>query len=139
MARGDVFFSRNHQFDDGGIAKKLLILLNDPIEDNCYFFVKTTSQKKYKKNLPGCYSNDRGQGYYVIPKNVDWFKEDFTWVLFYPIIKMSSEEVLKESLEKRNLQYQTTLKDKTIRSIINCMKNSIHVTGFDVDIIAKKR
>lgn len=134
MERGDVYFSSQYEFEDGVCAKKLLILLNSPAKDNCYLFVKTTSQKKSKRDTSGCHSNDRGQGYYHIRQKEDWFDVP-TWVLFYPVIILSAEEVLKESLEKRNLKYMTRLKDITIRSISNCMKNSVHVSGYVGDLI----
>ena len=134
MDRGDVYFSPDHEFSDGGHAKKLLILLNCPTKDNCYVFVKTTSKAKFKNNNPGCYSNDRGRGYFVIRENEDFF-DSMTWVLFDPII-LSQEEVSAESFEKRNLIFKTKLKDVTIRAIANCMKRSPFVNGFISDMIS---
>lgn len=136
MDRGDVYHSPNHEFEDGGKAKKLLILLNTPAKDNCYIFVKTTSKNRdnTKKDIPACYSNDRGRGYYVIGANEDWF-DLLTWVLFDPVIILSDEEVLKEATEKGNLIFRTRLKDVTIRAITNCMKISPYVNGYVLDLI----
>lgn len=135
MERGDVFLSPQHEFDDGGQSPKLLILLNDPQKTNSYVFVLTTSQRNRKIDRPGCYSNDRGTGYYVVQKGNDWFEFDYTFVLFHTIKVLSMADVLKESLEKGNLKHMARLKEITMRSIINCMSNSPHVAGYKVDLI----
>jgi len=52
QTRGTIYHHRKLVFHNGFIGKKYLILLNTPGKNEPYLFVKTTSQKKDKPQLP---------------------------------------------------------------------------------------
>ncbi len=137
MERGDIFSSPRHEFKDGEKGPKLLILLNDPSISESYVFVLTTSKQHSKSGGRGCFSNDRGRGYYSIHNGEDWFvsPSGITYVLFDTAMILSAVDVLKETWRKDNLKHLSRLKENTITSVINCMVNSDHTRGDIVGLI----
>lgn len=86
--KGKVYHNPKFKFHDGEEGNKLLILLNTPINDEEYLFVKTTSQEEKRAKKPGCWKHPiYNQGEYFIPKGSTFFNEE-TWVVvsdIYPI------------------------------------------------------
>jgi hypothetical protein len=119
MQPGDIFYSPFFKFYDGNTSNKLFILLNNIKNANAGYFVLTTSQRSaYRKNKPGCYSEE---GYYFFQKNIDWF--DFeTWILFR-IYERTIAEILGESFRK-NFVHKATIKKNNLKALIKCIKQS---------------
>lgn len=123
MKRGEVVLSPQFKFADGGTSKKLLIVLNEATSTTPYLLLLATSQQYGKRIDQGCHAK---KGYYTISPKTDWFKVT-TWIMFDRIYEFTFERELKEHFE-RNLITQTTLKENTIRAIINCLKQSDDIT-----------
>jgi len=129
MAAGDVYFCKNFQFKDGGIADKLLVALNDV---NCSGFAnllvcKTTSQQKHRKLKEGCHD-----GYFFFPQNKELFKRD-TWIIF-ELYEIKLDSLLKDAFDKR-IQTIGKLKDQSLKAILNCISKSDDISGFHMDVI----
>lgn len=125
MKKGEVVCSPRYQFPNGSISDKYLIILNDPGPGEPYLILLSTSQERsYRVKNPGCHSK---QGYYVINKGVDFFYADFTWIPFETLREFTLKDELSESW-KGNLIPKAILKPTTIQAIINCLKQSDHIT-----------
>ena len=132
MKKGEVICSPKYQFPDGGVSDKYLINLNDPAPGEPYLVVLVTSKEKpYRIKIPGCHST---RGYYVIPKSVDFFYADFTWVLFHTLREVTLKDELTESF-KGNFITKALLKETTLRAIINCFKNSRYITKYHESLL----
>jgi len=127
MKKGEVAYCPRYQFANGTVSDKLLINLNNPLDQDPYLVLLTTSKQKFRKNNPGCHS---AQGYYLISKDVDFFNED-TWVLFHTLREFTLKDELKESWSN-NLKIMQPLKDTTLRAIINCLKQSNYITKYQM-------
>lgn len=123
MKRGEVIFSPQFKFADGGTSKKLLVVLNEATGSTPYLILLATSQQYGKRIDQGCHSK---QGYYTISPKTDWFKVP-TWIMFDRIYEYTLGRELKEHFES-NLVTQATLKENTINAIINCLKLSEDIT-----------
>lgn len=131
MRKGEVIYCPSYKFDDGGEDDKLIINLNDPAPGEPYLLLLTTSQPGTKRTLPGCHS---GKGYYIIPKNIDFFVKDYTWILFYTLREFTLKEELKESWDG-NFITKSFLKDVTLRAIINCLKASNYINKMQASLL----
>lgn len=60
MTKGTVLFHKEFSFEDGGVADKLLIILNTPSNGDPYICCKTTSKCKYNITKEGCHLNPLG-------------------------------------------------------------------------------
>lgn len=130
MKRGEVIFSKQFEFADGGTSEKLLIVLNEASSTTPHLILLATSQKGRKKLDPGCHAKDN---YFVIHPKTDWFNK-ITWIIFDRIIEYDFVHELSEHF-KGNLVTQTTLKEDTIRAIINCLKQSDDITPYQLSLL----
>lgn len=124
MKKGEITYSPKYKFKNGGADDKLLISLNDPLPGEPYLIVLVTSQQKYRKNIPGCHS---AQGYYAIPRGIDYFEKPMTWVIFHTLREFALKDELTESW-RGNFIGKGFLKETTLRAIINCLKQSDYIT-----------
>lgn len=131
MQKGEVIYCPSWEFPDGGKDDKLIINLNNPSPGEPYILLLTTSQQKKKTNAPGCRAL---LGYHVIPKKVDFFDRDFTWVLFWTVTEFSLEKELRESW-RGNFITKGILKPETVSAIINCFKASNYATQRLIDLL----
>jgi len=131
MKKGEVVFRPNYAFPNGITSDKLLIVLNDPTPNEPYLFLLTTSKQKRREKTPGCHSSS---GYYVIPKNIDFFTEPATWILFNTVTECTFEDEAKE-LKAGNFKTMCCLKDTTMRAIINCIKQSGWLTFYQTSLL----
>ncbi len=91
MTTGSVLSIKDFKFADGGISPlKLVIILNNPSNDEEYLLVKTTSKPHNRSKTPGCYSEDN---YYFITKGQDKFHDD-TWIIFDEYYHMTQAQML---------------------------------------------
>ena len=89
-------------------------------------------QKRFRKDNPGCHSLE---GYYVIPKGVDYFNREITCVPFNTLREFTLKEELKESWNF-NFISRAFLKDNTLKAIINCLKQSFHITAYQKSLLS---
>jgi len=117
--RGTVFQNPKFRFQDGGIGKKLLILLNTPTSDEEYLFVKTTSQEKKRSKTPGCGKHPvYDQGEYFLPKGSAYFDLP-TWVIVSEIYPIPQNDVKTDP--NWHEQKNSDLPSKTVNGIIDCL------------------
>jgi hypothetical protein len=118
LQKGEIFYHADFQFDNGGSAPKLLVLLNVPRNNSePYLFCKTTSNPEKKIFQIGCQPDKH---MFYIPKDTDFFNKN-TWLELYYIAPFDAASVLKDSFSKL-LTSKGKLKDLTIRQIVNCIK-----------------
>lgn len=98
-------------FSDNTTGKKLLVLLNNPISDDLYFLVKTTSQQHAKPKTPGCIENYYQA--YFIHANGDFFEKD-TWIQLDDYFPFGQSHV------KTKLKTIGQLTPKTTDGIVKC-------------------
>lgn len=134
MHKGEIIYCPRYTFPDGSQADKFLINLNDPAPGEPNLLLLTTSQQRKKLKQQGCFSN---LGYYGIPKGVDFFDKEMTWVLFFAIREFSFKEELRESW-KGNFETRGFLKTETINAIINCLKGSNFITIHQASLLKSK-
>lgn len=135
MDKGGIYYSHQHEFEDGGISKKFLILLNNPDTSGTYIFTLTTTKGRNRKSTAGCH-HDRTENYFVIDNETDWFNADKTWVLFSTLTMLNPGDILAETF-KGNLKKKSQLKQNTFNTILNCLKTSQDISGHMIDIINK--
>ncbi len=130
MKRGEILYSPKFEFFDGWKDDKLLIALNNPVQNQPYLVVLVNSQQKNKYDKPGCYAAD---GYYFVVANADWFIKN-TWVQFYDLFEFDYRKVALEE-SKGNLISKGILKEETIRAIINCIKISYSISRYHKELL----
>ena len=118
LEKGEIFFHRDFRFDDGGSARKLLVLLNTPRDrKEPFLFCKTTSNDRKKNFQVGCQAE---KGMFYVPKDTDFFDKN-TWLELYYIAAFDAASVIEDSFNKF-LTKKGKLKDLTIRQIVNCIR-----------------
>ena len=111
--RGAIYHHKQLIFHNGFIGKKYLILLNSPVKNEPYLFVKTTSQQKDKPTTPGCISH---HSLFFIPANKTFFIMD-TWVQLFEIYPISPKDIDTN----KDITIEGSLDVKTIDDIVNCL------------------
>lgn len=111
LTRGAIFLAENFVFSDNTTGKKLLVLLNNPISDDPYFLVKTTSQQHAKPKTSGCIENYYQA--YFIHANGDFFEKD-TWIQLDDYFPFGQSHV------KTKLKNIGQLTPKTTDGIVKC-------------------
>jgi hypothetical protein len=124
-------YSPRFEFKDGGQSPKLFVVLNDPTQTDPGLVLRTTSKDKGRRLGPGCFSKE---GYYVVPAGHDWFR-DTTWVLL-EVYEYDFKRELTEHF-KGNLETKSSLREETLRAIINCLKRTEDITSYHLTILAK--
>jgi hypothetical protein len=135
MKPGTVLFFKNFEFEDGGVADKLLIVLNDPDLSNGepYLLCKTTSRKKrYRKAQIGCHSE---KSYFFIDNRQDCFPSD-TWVLFENLYEKEVTTLIDDSFKDKCCT-KCTIDFQLYRAIANCVCHSEDVEGWKIELIKR--
>ncbi|MFH1825320.1 MAG: hypothetical protein ABH873_08905 [Candidatus Firestonebacteria bacterium] len=116
--KGDVIWHKSFPFKNGGQPQdKFLILLNSPQKEDPFLFALTTSQSKNKPQTLSCHSNS---GYFVIERGKEKVFPKQTWIKLFDIQAFNSAELLKRSLELKQIIHKESLTQQTINEIINC-------------------
>jgi len=134
MEAGVIFYSPKFEFKNGLTGKKLLILLNTPINDDPYIICKTTSNRKNKSLSPGCQIE---KSLFLILKDTEFFTED-TWLQLYELYEFSQCEFLKQHFED-NLKQIGKLQNITLRQIRNCINKLPDIMKYHIDLINKSK
>jgi len=131
MTRGTILFHDRFRFTDGEIGEKLLIILNNPKDDQPYLICKTTSHCKNFITTEGCHSK---KSIYHIKANKDGFPCD-TWVQLDEIFEFSKEELLKAHFADKTCTVKNCLSEATIRAILNCIWKSEDISQFHANLL----
>lgn len=133
MKRGTVLFHRDFIFKDGESGEKYLIILNDPSGDEPYLCCKTTSKSKYDITQEGCHPH---KNIYLLKAKKDCFPYN-TWIQFHELYELTAEELLKAHLGDKTCNITYTLKNETCRAIRNCIKKSIDISPYHLELLFK--
>lgn len=136
--RGEILFDPNYKFLDGETSPKILVALNNPSTTNVCLLALTTSKKnKFRDTQSGCAPTKQ---YYGLRKDEDWFHEDFTWVRFDGdrLVSLTHTEYISRGISGK-LKLRGTLKDTTLRSIINCILKSQDVPLEHQELLKKEK
>lgn len=133
MKAGDIFYCSKFTYKNGETGKKLLVLLNSPINDEPFIICKTTSQSKNKPTNPGCHPN---LDLFLILKKNDYFNEN-TWLQFYELYEFDKTEFFNLKT-KCGLEYKSSLKNITVKQIINCLKKCKGIIKYHLELILKR-
>ena len=125
MTTGSVLSIKDFKFSDGAISPlKLVIILNNPSNDEEYLLVKTTSKPHSRSKTPGCYSSDN---YYFIPKGQDKFRND-TWIIFDEYYHMTQAQMLN-GITKNVITDMFDLELILWNAIKKCILKSVDLPG----------
>lgn len=119
MAKGAVYFHLQFPFHDGQIGQKLFVVLNDPINDEPYLVVKTTSNIRERKYQKGC---NPQWGEFFIPSGTGALFEKQTIIQLLEIFEFSAQEFLKGSLQEKVISLKGKLNTRTVAELINCVR-----------------
>lgn len=133
MVRGTVYHCTWFRFKDGMEKDKLLVLLNEPEDDEPYIVCKTTSNPKYKSQTPGC---DSGRSLFLLTGSHDFFSAD-TWLQLYELYSFPAGEFLQLAMDGK-LQRRHQLRVETIGQIVNCVKVCEDVSACDRQLVCRK-
>ena len=122
LKSGCILFDTNFTFKDNVIGEKLIVLLNNPRENEPYLFCRTTSRERppYQIKAPkGC---QKDSSYFFI-NACSFFPED-TWLLLYEIREYDYICMLNKHF-KQQMRIINCINDVTLlRQIKNCIKYS---------------
>lgn len=113
QTRGAIYHHKDMVFEDGVTGTKFLILLNTPIGQDPYLFVKVTSQQKDKPVIRGCIHK---KSLFFIPAGETLFPLN-TWVQLHRIYPIPPERI--DSMN--GITLKGSLDVKTIDDIVNCL------------------
>jgi len=116
QARGAIYYHSSLKYLDGQIGIKYLILLNTPIKNEPYLFLKTTSQKKDKPSIPACIPKYK---VFFIAAGGAFFWLD-TWVQLHELYEFTPIEVDTN----KDITVVGSLDTKIIDAIIDCLFKS---------------
>lgn len=129
---GCILFDIKFKFKDNEIGEKLIVLLNNPRENEPYLFCRTTSREKppYKIKTPkGCQKNSQ----YFFINECSFFPED-TWLLLHDIFEYDYTCMLNKYF-KGEMKIKNCINDTTLRQIKNCIKNSRDISVKHLEMI----
>ena len=112
QARGAIYHHRKLVFHKGFTGKKYRILLNTPIKNEPYLFVKTTSPKKDKPES-GCIKE---RSLFFIPAGKTFFNKD-NWIQLYEIYEFSPEDIDAT----KDITVEGSRDAQMIDDIVNCL------------------
>ena len=135
MKKGSVLFHKRFEYTNGDIGEKLLIVLNDPDPaKEPYLLCRVTSQEKGKSRTFGCQED---LSLFFLPAGHDFFEKD-TWVQLYTIFAAEANSLVKDHIDG-SLNLLGSLKDLTIRQLMNCIKKIKDISGKHKKMILGKR
>jgi len=121
LKSGCILFDIKFTFKDNVIGEKLIVLLNNPRENEPYLFCRTTSRERppYLIKTPkGCQKNSQ----YFFINACNFFPED-TWLLLCDIYEYDKALILKKALNKE-IRILNSIDDTILRKVKNCIKYS---------------
>lgn len=117
MNPGTVFYIKKFEFDDGGAADKLIVLMTHA-RNGRFLAVRTTSQqKKWRSQKQGCHAE---RGYYYFQPKSSWFAEP-TWVILDDPHLLRADS-LRLRFQNGSATIKTTLDRLTTAALRNCLK-----------------
>ena len=119
MNAGTVLLIKDFKFQDGTQKDKLLIVLNNPKDDEPFLLCPATSQQWRKSKILGCHSDDN---YFYIDENQDKFLKN-TWIVFHKLYSYSAALIVKESFQQ-NLFKKFAIEPTLWQAIKNCILQS---------------
>jgi len=119
MARGAVYYHSQFKFHDGQIGQKILVVLNEPINDEPILIVKTTSNLRGNKYIIGCNPN---KGVFFLPAHQVSFFELDTVIQLLDIYEATPQEFLQAHLQEKTLTQLGQLSTLCLSQIMNCIK-----------------
>ncbi len=132
MDKGTIIFHKKFRFSDGESGEKLLIILNTFKDLSIpHLCCKTTSKQKYNLINPGCYSE---RNIYIINEKQDFFHLK-TWIQFEEIYELNAKDLLDAHC-KGFVEVKGNLKENTVNSIINCVKQSQDITNYQLSLLS---
>ncbi len=130
MKKGEIIFCKDFQFDDGDKGNKYFVVLNNPLPYQPFLAVLTTSQKKDRYDIPGCYVPD---GYFFITQNTEWFLLP-TWIKFNHIYEFPRQEGLNK--EKQGIfKFRNTISKQKMDEIIKCLKMTYDINKDQIALL----
>lgn len=93
--RGNIYFHPAFQFHDYGIAPKLLVLLNEPVQEEPYIIAKTTSNLRDRTYTKGC---NQKFGVFYIAANTDGGFSKPTLLTVNDVYEFSKEQFTSDPL-----------------------------------------
>lgn len=133
MNRGTVIFHPDYKFEDGVVANKLFIILNNaPDRGDVLLLAKTTSQRKSRDAKEGC--NHRRLEFFI-PEGRTSFRQD-TWVILNPIYPVPLAEMAKRVMMKQCF-VKDVLNEQMMNAIRNCALQSDDIEGRWVKLLKK--
>ena len=134
LKSGCILFDTKFEFKDNKIGEKLIVLLNNPRENEPYLFCRTTSRERppYQIKTPkGCQKGS----YYFFINACNFFLED-TWLLLYEIYEYDYICMLNKHF-KQQMRIINCIDDNILRQIKNCIKNSDDISEKYLEMILK--
>lgn len=130
MSKGNIFHFPDFVFHDGAHGDKLMVVLNEPQENEPYLMCKTTSQTRYGITTEGCRSD---LSLFVTsrkPLNVK------TWILFgSSAVYEFSQNDINEKLLSCEIRKIGCFEISVINSIVNCFKRSDDISKYHLQLL----
>lgn len=150
MAKNDSFKERHllriedYEFQDGnGTRDKYMIVLNRNEDSAFIIHTLTTKQAQgFNPGKSGCFTKNTFSYFYIskdkiIGENGFCFELD-TFIFFANNIRKESLKSL-EKYPKENVVLQDIVEKRFLKSLIDCMLNSIFITSEQADSLLKTR
>lgn len=115
MNTGDVFYFHDFEFEDGGHANKLLIILSDVSKESVVMVIATSKGKDAKSH--GCQPTPKK---YFVKGGKYGFHKD-TWVDLARNAYVPSTTKLEEALKNGKAEIKMTLPQQIVNEIKNCL------------------
>ena len=134
LKSGCILFDTKFEFKDNEMGEKLIVLLNNPRENEPYLFCRTTSRERppYQMKTPkGCQKNS----HYFFINACNFFLKD-TWLLLYEIYEYDYTCMLNKHF-KQQIKMISSMDDNILRQIKNCIKNSDDISEKYLEMILK--
>jgi hypothetical protein len=129
---GDVIFDPEFVFSDGKKGPKLFVILANIGDDtNNVYVARATSVKKSPK-VEGCHLDDFDPVYFLPAGKT--FEKD-TWIQFDQVLMYEFDRADKLKKRARN---KMQLSMATMRSILFCASQSIHINGYTEEALLRQ-
>ena len=121
LKKGQVLlFLKYSDYFYGEPTDKLIVVLNQPPNDEDYIIVLTTSKQRAFLDQLGCQTDC-----YLLGANQDCFKEK-TWIVFKTTQYRSKKDLVR-LIKKKRLIIKECLDSTTVKYIVNCMEKSTEI------------
>lgn len=117
MNRGDVLYFPDFEFEDGGHANKLFVVLAAPAGGERMLAMKTTSVSDKRKRDPGCQPAKKEFFF----KAGTLFRKD-TWIILWTAPYVLPVTAVAEKIKKNECKIVMTLPSQDVNAIRNCLE-----------------